>query len=692
MSNKEIKDIIFSDVLHPSAHGSHKSCLDDNGNAYDDSNIEPWGVIPLVANIKGIRYSMSFTPIVKHENTVPYKILYEDMENSDGSYSDIYKNQPNNIRWTFDLDGINPYDGKCLLWESKIDKLRDAIALLDEDGDISSLIESMLLEIQSKLNSMSIPSSKAKEILDNVLVYLTTNIDAKKKTLSTLSTLLDEYEIKLEDEDEDEDEDISEEKEKLLHGLVILGEKIAKILYGAVEDLVSCYEYASDVEGIGNVISGIKESDFNSDIEDIKEKIDELTSETVKIIKLDYNQSISGLFVSYINEYTSKCGFIDCETEDGGFNWGFRQKLEHVFEQGDDSDCQKLSVFTGDSGKTPKPKETIDGSEFPTFSDSDFVQDIVTSRTIDGKAYNLVGKEYTNNGWTFRSLDSDNNTEDIIVYYEWEDTSGGKYIYFANHSKTSSQSKSYYVSSNGSILEWEYKDASFDTSDSSSDCMFVIQMIKRKSTRSAKNAALTCVELDELNWKYYLDDCYCTDSSYSTSVSKEISIITPENPFIYNYDDPLVNSILQGWDDNFTLSDDSNKFNINAGCESCGGQDLTFTITTDGIVLEDDCISSTESFSIQWSELPSQLPNGTFTLEQDLGNPCLYTKSIACTGSVELSCDCTGATQECDIVSFDILLTVGENGAYELVFQYSHNHHIAQQSHPLQHPQFFLCL
>ena len=75
-------------ILHPAIHAAKRSCLEDEGNAYKDGLLEPWGVIPLTANVKGIRYSFSITPVVFHDDTLPYRRRLEGAPPSGSSPTD----------------------------------------------------------------------------------------------------------------------------------------------------------------------------------------------------------------------------------------------------------------------------------------------------------------------------------------------------------------------------------------------------------------------------------------------------------------------------------------------------------------------------------------------------------------------------------------------------------------------------
>ena len=72
-------------VLHPAAHAARRCCLDNEGNAYGEGKTEPWGVIPLTASVKGIRYSFSITPVVYHKDTIPYQKRLEETPSSGSS-------------------------------------------------------------------------------------------------------------------------------------------------------------------------------------------------------------------------------------------------------------------------------------------------------------------------------------------------------------------------------------------------------------------------------------------------------------------------------------------------------------------------------------------------------------------------------------------------------------------------------
>ena len=75
-------------ILHPAIHAAKRSCLEDEGNAYKEGLLEPWGVIPLTANVKGIRYSFSITPVVFHNDTLPYRRRLEGSAPSGASPTD----------------------------------------------------------------------------------------------------------------------------------------------------------------------------------------------------------------------------------------------------------------------------------------------------------------------------------------------------------------------------------------------------------------------------------------------------------------------------------------------------------------------------------------------------------------------------------------------------------------------------
>ncbi|MBT7349194.1 hypothetical protein HN803_00140, partial [candidate division WWE3 bacterium] len=81
-------EIKTNSILHPAIHAAKKSCLEDRGNAYKKGLLEPWGVIPLTANVKGIRYSFSITPVVWHDDTLPYRRRLEGSAPSGSSPTD----------------------------------------------------------------------------------------------------------------------------------------------------------------------------------------------------------------------------------------------------------------------------------------------------------------------------------------------------------------------------------------------------------------------------------------------------------------------------------------------------------------------------------------------------------------------------------------------------------------------------
>ena len=98
--------INLEQAFYPSVHGTRVCCLYRPGNCYTDWNPEPWGPMPDVLKpFRRLRYQYSITPIIKHDNTLPYTKDEESLVEGPGSndFSHFFMNECCEIRWGFDI-------------------------------------------------------------------------------------------------------------------------------------------------------------------------------------------------------------------------------------------------------------------------------------------------------------------------------------------------------------------------------------------------------------------------------------------------------------------------------------------------------------------------------------------------------------------------------------------------------------